>query len=133
MALLDESMLAAMAGRVSPVITGLVYCGVIASCQRIYAIERAREWTAALSDWCEGQDGLIRFRGPCLVHRAELLQIAGSWPEALDEALPEALPEGWADALGVDPGGAGVADAVEELSAASEAAISAATRRWIVA
>ncbi|MFL5308431.1 MAG: LuxR C-terminal-related transcriptional regulator [Polyangia bacterium] len=86
MALLDESMLAAMAGRVSPVITGLVYCGVIASCQRIYAIERAREWTAALSDWCEGQDGLIRFRGPCLVHRAELLQIAGAWPEALDEA-----------------------------------------------
>ncbi|HVY40828.1 MAG TPA: response regulator transcription factor [Polyangia bacterium] len=86
MALLDESMLAAMAGHVSPVITGLVYCGVIASCQRIYAIDRAREWTAALSDWCEGQEGLIPFRGPCLIHRAELLQVAGAWPEALDEA-----------------------------------------------
>ena len=86
MALLDESMLAAMAGHVSPVFTGLIYCGVIASCQRVYAIERAREWTAALSDWCDGQVGLIPFRGPCLVHRAELLQIAGAWPEALDEA-----------------------------------------------
>jgi DNA-binding CsgD family transcriptional regulator len=86
MALLDESMLAATANRLSPVFTGLIYCTVIASCQRIYAIERAREWTAALSAWCESEPRAVAFQGPCLVHRAELLQIGGAWPEALEEA-----------------------------------------------
>ena len=59
---------------------------MIASCQRIYAIERAREWTAALSAWCESEPRAVAFQGPCLVHRAELLQIGGAWPEALEEA-----------------------------------------------
>jgi DNA-binding CsgD family transcriptional regulator len=86
MALLDESMLAATANRLSPIFTGLIYCTVIASCQRIYAIERAREWTAALSAWCESEPRAVAFHGPCLVHRAELLQIGGAWPEALEEA-----------------------------------------------
>jgi DNA-binding CsgD family transcriptional regulator len=86
MALLDESMLMATANKLSPVFTGLIYCGVIASCQRVYAIERAREWTAALSVWCESEPMAVAFQGPCLVHRAELLQIGGAWPEALEEA-----------------------------------------------
>jgi DNA-binding CsgD family transcriptional regulator/tetratricopeptide (TPR) repeat protein len=86
MALLDESMLAVTAGQLSPVITGLIYCGVISSCQRVYAVERAREWTAALSAWSEGPSGPVPFQAPCLVHRAELLQIGGAWPEALEEA-----------------------------------------------
>ena len=86
MALLDESMLAATANRLSPIFTGLIYCTVIASCQRIYAIERAREWTAALSAWCESEPRAVAFQGPCLVHRAELLQIGGAWPEAIEEA-----------------------------------------------
>jgi DNA-binding CsgD family transcriptional regulator len=86
MALLDESMLQALAGQMSPVLTGLIYCGVIAGFTRVYALDRAREWTAALSDWCERQAGLVNFHGACLVHRAELLQIGGAWPEALEEA-----------------------------------------------
>ena len=86
MALLDESMLAVTANRLSPIFTGLIYCRVIASCQRVYAIERAREWTAALSAWCESEPRAVAFQGPCLVHRAELLQIGGAWPEALEEA-----------------------------------------------
>ena len=43
MALFDESMLAAASGELSPIVTGIVYCGVIASCQRVFALERARE------------------------------------------------------------------------------------------
>ena len=86
MALLDESMLAVTANRLSPIFTGLIYCTVIASCQRVYAIERAREWTAALSAWCESEPRAVAFQGPCLVHRAELLQIGGAWPEAIEEA-----------------------------------------------
>ncbi len=86
MALIDESMLALVSGDVSPILTALAYCGVIATCQRVYAVERAREWTQALSSWCEAQTGVASFQGICLVHRAELLQFGGEWPEALDEA-----------------------------------------------
>jgi DNA-binding CsgD family transcriptional regulator len=86
MALLDESMLAVTANRLSPIFTGLIYCTVIASCQRVYAIERAREWTTALSVWCESEPRAVAFQGPCLIHRAELLQIGGAWPEAIEEA-----------------------------------------------
>ena len=79
-------MLAVVAGAVSPVVAGLIYCGVIATYKRVYAIDRAREWTAALSDWSEANQGFVSFRGACLIHRSELLQIAGAWPEALEEA-----------------------------------------------
>ncbi len=86
LALLDEAMLAAKAGEVSPVLTGLLYCGVIAGCHHVYAFDRAREWTAALSEWCQAQPQLVSFTGTCLAHRAEILQLGGSWPEAIAEA-----------------------------------------------
>jgi len=86
LALLDEAMVSVRTGGVGPVLTGLAYCNAIACCNQLYVMDRAREWTAALSSWCAAQPDLIPFSGTCLVHRAELMQLAGSWPEAIDEA-----------------------------------------------
>jgi DNA-binding CsgD family transcriptional regulator len=87
LALLDEAMIAVAAGELTPIMTGLIYCSVIDACQRAYALDRAREWTNALSRWCEEQPDLVAFTGTCRVHRAEILQWSGAWPEAIAEAL----------------------------------------------
>ena len=86
LALLDEAMVAITAEELSPVVTGLVYCGVILACQEVYEVRRAREWTRALADWWALQPEMVAFTGRCLVHRAEILQLDGSWPDALAEA-----------------------------------------------
>jgi DNA-binding CsgD family transcriptional regulator len=84
--LLDEAMLAAVGGELSPVVTGLVYCGVIAYCRDLHEVWRAREWTESLTRWCAEQPQLTAFSGVCLVHRAEVLQLSGGWTEAMREA-----------------------------------------------
>jgi len=84
--LLDEAMVAATGGGLSPVVTGLIYCDAIGACQQSHALDRAREWTAALSGWCEAQPQLVPFAVTCLIHRSEIMQLGGAWHEAFAEA-----------------------------------------------
>ncbi|HEY1286610.1 MAG TPA: LuxR C-terminal-related transcriptional regulator [Solirubrobacterales bacterium] len=86
LALLDEAMVAASAGELSPIVTGIVYCGVILACEDAHDLRRAREWTATLTRWCDEQEEMVAFTGRCLIHRAEILQSQGAWTEALEEA-----------------------------------------------
>ena len=86
LALLDEVMVAATAGELSSIVTGLMYCSVIQACQEVYAFGRAREWTAALAQWCEDQPEMVAFTGVCRVHRAEIMQLQGAWQDAIEEA-----------------------------------------------
>jgi DNA-binding CsgD family transcriptional regulator/tetratricopeptide (TPR) repeat protein len=106
MAVLDEAMVAVAAGDVTPLLVGYIYCGVLEACQEVLDLPRAKEWTAVFSRWCEGQPDLVPYRGPCLVHRVEVMRLRGDWEDALEEArracdwlsLP-ASPEGPADAF----------------------------------
>lgn len=84
--LLDEAMLGVTANEVSPIICGVVYCGVIAGCEEAYDVRRAQEWTEALTRWCDQQPELVSFTGRCLTHRAGLMLLRGTWAEALEEA-----------------------------------------------
>ena len=90
--LLDEVMVAVSGGELSPIITGMVYCSVIKACQQVFALGRAREWTFALSCWCEEQPEMLGFTRICLVHRAEIMQFHGAWVDAMAEACHACEP-----------------------------------------
>jgi DNA-binding NarL/FixJ family response regulator len=97
--LLDEAMIAVSSGELSPIVTGLIYCSVIDTCQQVFALSRAREWTLALTRWCEQQSELVAFTGTCLVHRAAVMQFQGAWGDAMIEARhacePGSRPGEW--------------------------------------
>jgi DNA-binding CsgD family transcriptional regulator len=85
MAMLDEVMVSVTCGEVDPIISGVVYCSVLSACHDLFDLRRAKEWTTALTAWCDAHPDML-FRGECLVRRSEMLQLEGAWDEALAEA-----------------------------------------------
>jgi DNA-binding NarL/FixJ family response regulator len=84
--LIDECMAAVTAGDLSPRTRGIVYCNTIAFCQGVFQVRRAKEWTTALTRWCDRQPDMVAHTGVCLVHRAEIMQLEGAWQDSLAEA-----------------------------------------------
>jgi DNA-binding CsgD family transcriptional regulator len=71
---------------VTPLVAGDVYCTVLEGCQETFDVRRAYEWTTSLAQWCADQPGLVRYRGECLLYRAEIMQLRGKWDEAARDA-----------------------------------------------
>jgi DNA-binding CsgD family transcriptional regulator len=82
MRLLDAAIVAVDAGDVSALAAGDVYCSVIEGCLEVFDLRRAREWTTALTRWCDAQPDLVPYSGQCLTRRAEILQVQGAWTDA---------------------------------------------------
>lgn len=85
-ALFDEAMASVIAGEVTPLVAGDVYCSVLEGCRETFDLRRAYEWTASLAQWCATEPDLVRYRGQCLLYRAEVLQLRGQWNEAARDA-----------------------------------------------
>jgi len=82
---LDEAMLLAVEGRLSPYSTGKVYCSLISACERLGDLRRAAEWSDATAQWAD-RHPLAVFPGLCRVHVACALRDRGEFAQAEAQA-----------------------------------------------
>lgn len=66
----------------SPLGAGVAYSTVITACHELSGLRRVREWTTVLSYWCEAQPDLAPYRGQCLVHRSQIMQLVVDVPRS---------------------------------------------------
>ena len=105
LAYLDDAMCSVIDGELSPLITGIIFCGVLAACFEVADLRRAGEWTNAAVAWCEAIPAGSPYHGICRVHRVEVTTLQGAWGEAetqavrASEELSALVPEAAGEAL----------------------------------
>jgi DNA-binding NarL/FixJ family response regulator len=91
LALVDEAMVAALDGRLTPFTLGTLYCHTIAACHEVADLRRMARWTELTEEWLGTLPAALPFGGPfgglCAVHRAQLQLLRGAWDEAERAAL----------------------------------------------
>jgi len=85
MELLEEAMVAAVSGDVSPYPTAVVYCNATVACGDLTDYRRASEFAEVAKRWCDRQE-ITGFPGMCRVRRVEIMRLRGAWAEAEAEA-----------------------------------------------
>jgi DNA-binding NarL/FixJ family response regulator len=85
-ALLDEAMISVEAREISPIAVGDAYCTVIDACTEIFDMSRCRAWTDSFSRWCDEHPDLVLYRGNCLLHSAQVMDVHGDWSDAAESA-----------------------------------------------
>jgi DNA-binding NarL/FixJ family response regulator len=88
--LLDEAMLAVLAGRIAPAEAGNLYCQMMSICHDVADFRRAQHWTEIVERWCDGLSGAPMFLGICRVHQSQLLRMRGEWTTAAELAAAAA-------------------------------------------
>lgn len=86
LALLDESMLVALAEPLAPVWAGAIYCHVMDACHEVSDLKRAAEWTETAARRLATLPAVSLYPGICRVHRAQVLQTRGDWADAERDA-----------------------------------------------
>jgi len=86
MALMDEAMVSAVDGRLSPEMTGRIYCNMIDTCEQLADYRRAGDWSDAAKRWCERAGHNSGIPGVCRIHRATIMRLRGDWASAETEA-----------------------------------------------
>jgi DNA-binding NarL/FixJ family response regulator len=83
---LDEAMISVIAGEVSSLFTGVIYCSVLDACLDLTDLGRAGEWNEAALAWCDTLPSDAPFTALCRLNRAQLATLRGAWSEAETEA-----------------------------------------------
>ena len=79
-------MTSVIAGEVSSLFTGVIYCSVLDACLDLTDLGRAGEWNEAALAWCDTLPPDAPFTALCRINRAQLATLRGAWSEAETEA-----------------------------------------------
>jgi len=90
-ALMEEASIAAVNEELSPIVSGITCCRMIAACRDLGDYRRATEWIEATESYCRRQ-AVAGFPGVCRIHRAEVKAVSGAW-DAAEQELVRATDE----------------------------------------